>query len=506
MEILLTIILALAAGGLVWLGMLLWIQKSRFQALQNETAAAQAQFAAKTIAVEAAMGHARTEARRIHDNARQETLKATHEAQSIIQTASLNAAEIISKAEKQAVSIAGSAFDALRNADENRRTAQAMKNIIDGYGDRYLTPPASLLDELADDFSHKDAGQSLKAARSNTRNLIKNGAAARCEYVDSRRREGAESFVLDAFNGKVDSILSRVREDNAGKLEQEIQDAFTLVNYGGRAFRDARITEEYLQARLDELRWATVAQQLRQEEQEEQRRVREQMREEEKARREYERTIRDAEKEEDVLRKAMAKAEAQIAEATAEQRAKYEQQLADLGMRLKDAEERNQRALSMAQQTKKGFVYVISNIGSFGDNVYKIGLTRRLEPLDRVRELGDSSVPFEFDVHALILSDDAPALECKLHQHFVLNQVNKMNYRKEFFRTTVSALRKEIETLGIEAKWTMTAESREFRETQVIEKAIASDPAAREKWVNRQLVLEPLDFAAEPEPDEVKAR
>jgi hypothetical protein len=101
----------------------------------------------------------------------------------------------------------------------------------------------------------------------------------------------------------------------------------------------------------------------------------------------------------------MEKAQAQIAQATDDQKAKYEQQLVDLAERLRIAEEKNQRALSMAQQTKRGHVYIISNIGSFGEHVYKIGLTRRLEPQDRIRELGDSSVPFEFDIHAMIFSE-----------------------------------------------------------------------------------------------------
>ena len=77
----------------------------------------------------------------------------------------------------------------------------------------------------------------------------------------------------------------------------------------------------------------------------------------------------------------------------------------------KEAQEKKERALSMAQQTKRGHVYVISNIGSFGENVYKIGMTRRLEPTDRVKELGDASVPFQFDIHAMIYSDEAPTLE-----------------------------------------------------------------------------------------------
>lgn len=96
------------------------------------------------------------------------------------------------------------------------------------------------------------------------------------------------------------------------------------------------------------------------------------------------------------------------------------------------------------QNAKAGYVYIISNVGSFGDGVYKIGMTRRLEPMDRVDELGDASVPFTFDVHALIFSEDAPALESKLHQHFSKNRINKLNNRKEFFKADIQEIESVI--------------------------------------------------------------
>jgi hypothetical protein len=144
----------------------------------------------------------------------------------------------------------------------------------------------------------------------------------------------------------------------------------------------------------------------------------------------------------------------------------------------------------MAQQTKRGHVYVISNLGSFGEDVFKIGLTRRLEPLDRVRELGDASVPFEFDVHAMIQSEDAPALEHTLHRLFMVAQMNKVNPRKEFFRVKLSAIRDEIEKLGIQATWTMKAAAAQYRESLAIDKAIHENPSSMTAWMNKQLVLD----------------
>jgi hypothetical protein len=133
-----------------------------------------------------------------------------------------------------------------------------------------------------------------------------------------------------------------------------------------------------------------------------------------------------------------------------------------------EAEARNQRALSMAQQTRRGHVYIISNLGSFGEHVYKVGLTRRLEPMDRIKELGDASVPFEFDVHAMIFSDDAPSLEKELHRHFEDSRLNKVNMRKEFFRAPLAEIRNEIEQKGVDVHWTMMAEAREYHESLAI--------------------------------------
>ena len=129
-------------------------------------------------------------------------------------------------------------------------------------------------------------------------------------------------------------------------------------------------------------------------------------------------------------------------------------------------------------------------ISSQIENIYKIGMTRRLEPLDRIHELSNASVPFAFDVHALIWSEDAPALENMLHKKFALSQVNKVNFRKEFFRLSLSEIRSELENIGINVKWTTTAEASEYRETLAIEKAIQDNPQAREDWLNHQLELE----------------
>lgn len=420
------------------------------------------------------IAEAREEAKAIRDRAK----SADSKAQQVLAGAHERASEIIANARKQAEETAGNALKAVENAKLYERTAQAMKNIIEGYHDDYIVPNASLLDDLAEDFSHKDAGQRLKNVRKQSSDMAKNGRAGDCDYVERIRREYAIHFAVDAFNGKVDSILSKVKHDNYGKLRQGIMDAFALVNHNGKPFKNARITDLYLQARLEELKWAVSVMELRRIELEEQRAIREQMREEEKARRDFEKAIKEAEKEERMLAKAMIEARKQLANATEAERSKYEARLADLELQLEAAESKEQRAISMAQQTRRGHVYIISNVGSFGESIFKIGMTRRLEPLDRVRELGDASVPFAFDVHAMIFSEDAPTLERELHRRFAVHQVNRLNARKEFFNVPLTQVREVVDNQQAEVHWTMKAEAWEYRESlAVIESETRSQAA-----------------------------
>ena len=441
--------------------------------IKSEDTIAEAKSTAEAIVTEA-----KDEAKKIRTTAQRAEEKASEAAR----LAQKNAEKIIADAKLEAKAIAGDAIEAQGKAKEYEKIAMAMKRMIEGYGDEWLKPAYSLLDELADEFGFTEAGQKLKEARAASARMVKDGMAANCDYVEDYRRTTAIQFVTDAFNGKVDSILSKVKYDNYGILEQKIRDAYQLVNKNGIAFRNAHILPAYLDARLDELKWATIAQELRKKAAEEQRELREKMREEEKARREFERAQKEAAKEEAMLQKAMEKAKSLLESASEAQKAKYEAQLIELEAKLKEAEEKNQRALSMAQQTKRGTVYVISNIGSFGENVYKVGMTRRLDPLDRVRELGDASVPFPFDVHAFIESEDAPALETALHHELALTQMNKVNPRKEFFRADLSAIKKLVEDKGLKANWSMAAQAAEYRESIAIEERIKTDPAERARW------------------------
>lgn len=190
------------------------------------------------------------------------------------------------------------------------------------------------------------------------------------------------------------------------------------------------------------------------------------MREEEKAQREIEAALIKAQKEEEAYQKALEKARAEVQMAQGAAQSKLEAKIAELEARVAEAEVNKERAMSMAQQTRRGHVYVISNIESFGEDVYKIGMTRRLDPMDRVKELGDASVPFPFDVHTMIFCEDAPTLENTLHKKFDQMRLNLINPRKEFYRVSLDEIEKAVQENGATIEFTKIAEARDFRESQ----------------------------------------
>lgn len=406
----------------------------------------------------------------INTAARNKLAAAKEKATSISEAARIKGEGIIEYARKEAVEIAGDAFEAKEKADSYAAAIKAMKNTINGYNEDYIIPNHSVLDDLAEEYSFKEAGQELKASRALVRSTVKDNHAGTCDYVEQSRKRYAIHFAVDAFNGKVDTALSKVKHDNYGKIKQEIIDAYSLVNHNGEAFRNARIQQSYLDIRLNELKWAVATHELRQIELAEQREIKQQIREEEKAQREMAKAIKEAAMEEKIIQEALEKARGELSHANAQEREAFQIKLTALESQLEDAEKRGQRALSLAQQTKRGHVYVISNIGSFGEDVFKIGMTRRLEPLDRVKELGDASVPFSFDVHAMLYSENAPALEKQLHRTFLENSVNKVNSRKEFFKLTLPVIKEAVIKENItDAHWTMKADASEFRESLAIE-------------------------------------
>ncbi len=271
-------------------------------------------------------------------------------------------------------------------------------------------------------------------------------------------------LILRAFNGECNAQIGKVKWNNVNQMKERIYKSFETLNKLGEG-NAVVISTEYLELKIKELILEYEFQVKRQEEKEEMRAIQEELREEEKARREFEQAQKQAEKEEETYEKALLKARKEIEQATGELQNELKSKILKLEQELALAHEKKERAMSMAQQTKRGHVYIISNIGSFGENVYKIGMTRRLEPIDRVKELGDASVPFQFDVHAMIYSDEARTLESELHKAFSDKKVNMLNYRKEFFNVSLDEIEKKIDELGFDAEFTVLPEAMEYRET-----------------------------------------
>jgi hypothetical protein len=307
--------------------------------------------------------------------------------------------------------------------------------------------------------------------------LIKDGTAVICAAewtVGGSKAEGKRmtnqynKLMLLAFNGECDSLIAKVKWNNAEKTKERIQKAFENINKLGTT-QQSSITREFLSLKLQELSLTYEYARKKQEEKEEQQRIREQMREEEKAQRELERAQRDAEDEERRYQKALDKAKQDLGTASAGNVDLLNEQIKQLEEKLKTAQIQKQRAISLAQLTKVGHIYVISNRGSFGEDVYKIGMTRRLDPLDRIRELGDASVPFQFDVHAIIYSENAPQLEYELHRKFGDRRLNRINNKKEFFKVTLDEIEQFVnEHTNASIEFTKLAEAREYRETLAI--------------------------------------
>lgn len=278
-----------------------------------------------------------------------------------------------------------------------------------------------------------------------------------------------EKLMLRAFNGDSDSIVSNVSWSNADKMEDRLETAYNAVNKLAESYR-IKINRDYFKLKLDELRLMFEYQMKLKAEKDEQRRIQEQIREEERAQKEIDRALKEADDEEERYSKALDRAKKEIGHATGAELDKLTEKLRLLQLQLSEAQANKQRAISRAQLTKSGHVYIISNIGSFGENKFKIGMTRRLEPMDRIKELGDASVPFEFDVHAIIYTEDAPSFESKLHEHFNHRRINKVNERKEFFEVTIEEIETVVKQYNATIEIIKEPEAKDYRQTLVLNK------------------------------------
>lgn len=321
--------------------------------------------------------------------------------------------------------------------------------------------------------------QKLDVMRGEQKRLVKEKKATNHSLdwqIQGDTKRGKE-FILDtikltlrAFNNECDNIISKVKYNNVEASEKRIHKIFEDLNKL-TDMQNVSITRHYLNLKLEELRLKYEYEQKKQEEKEEQQAIKERMREEAIALKEIEKAKEKIEKEEKHFAQAIEKMNTQIESAKDEEKEQLLAKLRELEEQLETAKKNKQDVLYREQNTRAGYVYIISNIGSFGENVYKIGMTRRLEPMDRVKELGDASVPFVFDVHAMIFADDAPALENALHKEFELQRVNKINNKKEFFKVSLDEIKEVVEkNYNKTVEFTKLANAEDYYQTLAIER------------------------------------
>lgn len=325
------------------------------------------------------------------------------------------------------------------------------------------------------DFANSDQYKDkLDNIRQQQKNMILTKTAATCSQswtVNGSEAQGRMMTeqnikqILRCFNDECDILVDKVKFNNIGAFITKMRKSFDALNRMNTK-NAVSLSWDYLQLKVEELKLAHEYTLKKQEEKEEQKRIREQLREEAKLQKDIEEARKDIEKEQKHYANALLKLTKQLEvcddtekDVLHEKKKEIEQHLTDLDVAIKDIDYRE-------ANKKAGYVYIISNIGSFGENVYKIGMTRRLDPMERVDELGDASVPFKFDVHAMIFSDDAPKLEAALHRSFDTKKVNMINSRREFFKVTLDEI-EDVVKLNYDktVEFDRTPEAEQYRES-----------------------------------------
>lgn len=273
--------------------------------------------------------------------------------------------------------------------------------------------------------------------------------------------------ILRTFNTECENAIDRVKFNNIDSMKKRIEKSFESLNKLNQTVL-VGLKNEFLDVKIEELYLAYEYQVKKQEEKEEQKRIREELREQAKLKKELEEAKKNIEKDLKHFSNALDSVIAQLnnenldeeqRQALINKKLELENQIEILNNNLKDIDYRQ-------ENQKAGYVYIISNIGAFGENVYKIGMTRRLEPHDRVDELGDASVPFNFDVHAMIFTEDAPALENALHKAFENRKLNMINKRREFFNVTLSEIEEVIKAnFDKTVEFNRIVEAEQYRES-----------------------------------------
>ena len=328
---------------------------------------------------------------------------------------------------------------------------------------------------FSDSTRYKDA---LDTLRMGQKDMVKNGRSGEIispMLLDNSQSKGRAmqnqliKAAIRGFNGEADALLVKVTVSNVDKKVQALRKAFEQIN---KMYQRNMVclTLPYLESKIEELRLAAEYEMQKQEEKELLREQRAKEKEDKKLQAEIANRRKQLEKDRKHFKQMLANVEEIIKTASPDEIDKLKSQLSEYQDKLSELDEIEEDIDYREGHATAGYVYIISNIGAFGEDVYKIGVTRRLEPTDRIRELGSASVPFQFDVHALIFSEEAFALESELHNKFAKYKVNKVNGRKEYFKVPFAEIKAVLDShkeLAIEL--TETAEAFEYRQGILME-------------------------------------
>ncbi|MGV3473753.1 DUF4041 domain-containing protein [Streptococcus agalactiae] len=316
--------------------------------------------------------------------------------------------------------------------------------------------------------------EELETLRKRQKQLVKDkkaGVIVRPMLLDNSKSKGRAmqnqliKVMIRGFNGEVDAHLVKVTATNLSKKVDAVVKSFNQLNkmYSRNL---VCLSNDYLELKISELQLAVEYELQKLEEKELLREQRAKEREDKKLQAELAAKRKQIEKDRKHFKQMLDNVEELLKTANEEEKEKLNLQLAEYQDKLSELDELEEDIDYREGHATAGYVYIISNIGAFGEDVYKIGVTRRLDPMERIRELGSASVPFQFDVHALIFSEEAFSLEKELHNRFEKNKINKVNGRKEYFKvpfSDIKAVLEEHKELAIEL--TEKAEAFEYRQS-----------------------------------------
>lgn len=321
---------------------------------------------------------------------------------------------------------------------------------------------------------HSDNSKELKSLSTATKKEINAVLERYQDRYNTKTNKAIYSLMVIGLQAEMQLILFQLTynklSESKSKVSSVLAKYVTIAAEGNQSIRPtlvkfiSEIEPLYMELVDIEYRYYIY----RQKEKEEQQAIREQMKQEAEERKALEAERKKLEKEESKYLTEMQRNKELLEIETDEDKIKQlQERLSELQNQLNSVNDKKEEITSLAQG-KAGYVYVISNLGSFGENVFKIGMTRRLEPQQRIDELGSASVPFKFDVHAMIFSDDAVNLENTLHKRLSENRVNKVNFRKEFFKSSIIDLEQLVEEIDPTADFTKTMYAEEYNQTLAI--------------------------------------